>query len=97
MAPLRNYCLGGTQFTSSEMRQFLSDLAIHNRVSSTAFPHDNYKAELAVKTAKMLLTHNVDSNGSLRIDNFKRTMLQYRNALIQSARYLRRKVCSAKR
>ena len=70
---------GGPQFSSGEMRNFLKDWDIRHRVSSTAFPHSNCRAELGVKTMKRLITENVGPQGSIDVDRFRRAMLQYKN------------------
>ena len=43
---------GGPQYTSTEMIQFIADWGIQSRISSVAYPHSNYRAELLVKTVK---------------------------------------------
>ena len=43
---------GGQQFNSGDNRKFFSDWGIQHRMSSTAFPHSNCRAELGVKTEK---------------------------------------------
>jgi len=70
---------GGPQFTATETKNFLRDWGIRHRISSTAFPHSNCRAELAVKTVKRLLTNNVGPHGTLEVDKYRRAMLQYKN------------------
>ena len=70
---------GGPQFCASETKQFFKDWGIHHRLSSTAFPHSNCRAELGVKTVKRLLTDNIGHFGSLNTDKFRRALLQYKN------------------
>ncbi|KAL8583505.1 hypothetical protein ACOMHN_056315 [Nucella lapillus] len=66
---------GGPEFTSNEYRQFLSNWGIHNRLSSTAFPHSNCRAEIGVKTIKRILMDNIAADGSLNTDHFQRAIL----------------------
>ena len=70
---------GGPQFNSGETRKFFSDWGIQHRISSTAFPHSNCRAELGVKTVKRMMTENTGPLGSLEVDRFRRAMLQYKN------------------
>ena len=70
---------GGSQFSSSRTQQFFSDRGIEHRVCSDAFPDSNCRAELEMKLIRRLLIDNLDADGSLNTDNFRRAVLQYRN------------------
>lgn len=70
---------GGSQYTAGETQAFLRDWGIQHRVSSTAFPHSNTRAEVGVKTVKRLLTGNTGPNGQLDTDAFRRALLTYKN------------------
>ena len=70
---------GGPEFTAGRTESFLRHWGIRHRVSSAYFPQSNGRAEVAVKTAKRLLTSNTDPSGSLDHDRFLRAMLQLRN------------------
>ena len=70
---------GGPEFTATDTRQFLNNWGVHHRLSSVAFPHSNYRAEIGVKTVKRLLADNVGPDGNLDTDSFQRAIMQYRN------------------
>jgi hypothetical protein len=71
---------GGPEFTSSSTRTLLKQWGVHHRLSSTAFPHSNCRAEIGVKTVKRMICNNSGSNGTLDTNSFQRAILQYRNA-----------------
>ena len=70
---------GGPEFTATSTKSFLRSWGVQHRLSSTAFPHSNCRAEIGVKTAKRMLTENTGPYGELDTDRFQRAMLQYRN------------------
>ena len=70
---------GGPEFTATTTRQCLKDWGVHHRLSSVAFPHSNCKAEIGVKTVKLLITNNTSPHGSLNTDALQCAILQYRN------------------
>ena len=77
---------GGPPFTSLPFTQFLRDWAVKHRLSSAAYPQSNGWAELAVKSAKRIISGNTGAQGSLDNDHAARTILQYRNTPIQNIR-----------
>lgn len=52
---------------------------VQHWLSSVAFPHSNWRAQVGVKTVKRLITNNTSPNGSLNTDAFQRVILQYRS------------------
>ena len=72
---------GGHQFTAGVTQTFLDAWNVYHRKSTVANPHDNSRAEIAVKTIKRLLMANIGPSGSLDTDSFQKTMLTYRNAI----------------
>lgn len=70
---------GGLEFTSHATQSFLRDWGVHHRISSVGFPHSNCRAEIAVKTAKRMISENTDNRGNLEVDTFRRAILTYRN------------------
>ena len=57
----------------------LQNWGVSHRLSSVAFPHANCRAEVAVKTAKRLITSNTGPNDSLDTDALQQVILQYCN------------------
>ena len=64
--------------------QFLRDLAVKHRLSSAAYPQSNGRSELAVKSAKRIISGNTGAQGSLDNDSLVRAILEYRNTPIQN-------------
>ena len=75
---------GGPPFTSLPFTQFLQDWAVKHRLSSAAYPQSNSQAELAIKSAKRIISGNTGAQGSLDNDCAARVILQYRNTPIQN-------------
>ena len=73
---------GGPQFISSEFQNFMKDCEINHRISSAYYPQSNGRAELAVKSAKRILSGNSNPDGSLDTPSFMKAILQYRNTPI---------------
>ena len=44
---------------------------MHNRLSSVAFPHSNWRAVVEVKKIKQIITNNVGTGGNLNMDKFR--------------------------
>ena len=74
---------GGPKFIAHTTRQFLAEWGIHHRLSSVAFPHSNFRAEIGVKSIKRLITNNVGPKGDINVDTFQSALLQYRNTPYQ--------------
>ncbi|XP_046858537.1 uncharacterized protein LOC124451985 [Xenia sp. Carnegie-2017] len=70
---------GGPEFTAVKTRQFLKQWGVHHRLASVAFLHSNYRAEVAVKTVKRLITNNTGPTGSLNTNALQIAVLQYHN------------------
>ena len=70
---------GGPPFQSYEYTTFLENWGIKRRLSSAYNPQSNGRAELAVKSAKRILSDNVDSSGRLNQDKVARALLIHRN------------------
>ena len=65
----------GKEFTSKETQEFLANWQVRHRVSSTAFPHSNCRAELGVKQVKRMITDNTSEYDSLDMDSFHRAIM----------------------
>jgi len=74
---------GGPPFNSAEWRAFLKKWGIKHRLSSAGYPQSNGRAELAVKTAKRVLSDNVTPSGTLDRDAVVRAFLQYKNTPVR--------------
>ena len=70
---------GGPEFTAGTTSTYLQNWGFSNHLSSVAFPHSNCRAEVAVKTAKRLMTLNTVPNGSLDTVTLQEAILQYCN------------------
>ena len=70
---------GGPKFEATLTKEFLQSWGVHHRLSSVAFPHSNYRAEVGVKSAKRIITNNTGPNSCLDIDTVQRAILLYRN------------------
>ena len=75
---------GGPPFTSLPFTHFLQDWAVKHRLSSATYPQSNGLAELAVKSAKRIISGNTGAQWSLDNDCTARAILQYRNTPIQN-------------
>ena len=75
---------GRPPFTSLPFTKFLRDWAVKHWLSSAAYPHSNGQAELAVKSAKRIISGNTRTQGSLDNDCAARAINQYRNTPIQN-------------
>ena len=71
--------VGGLQYTSGKLKEYLSRQGVHHRVGSAYFPYSNSRAENAVKAAKRLLRDNLNSKGQLNTDKFIKAVTQYKN------------------
>ena len=81
--PVKLYSDGGLAFASQETNDFLKRWGVEHIVSSAHYPQSNGRAELAVKTAKRIISENVSPDGSLNTEATSRSLLQYRNTPIQ--------------
>ena len=62
---------------------FLDNWGVRKRTSSAYYPQSNGRAELAVKTAKRILTAPTAPTGQLSIDSAARAMMRPRNTPVQ--------------
>lgn len=87
---LRRYCMtwgvpesistdGASNFTSTEIEDWLRRWGIHHRVSSHYYPRSNKRAEVSVKSSKRMIMNNLGPNGSLDSDKIARAALLHRN------------------
>jgi hypothetical protein len=60
------------------VEDMMEDYGIHHRISSLANPHTNARAELGVKTVKMMLMEIVSEKGMLDRAVVSRALLQLR-------------------
>ena len=74
---------GGPPFESQEYDSFLKNWGVRKYTSSAYYPQSNGQAELAVKTAKRILTGNTDNCGCLCHDHAARALLTHHNTPIQ--------------
>ncbi|MEL7377532.1 MAG: DDE-type integrase/transposase/recombinase, partial [Bacteroidota bacterium] len=70
---------GGPPFQSYDYDTFLKNWGIYKRLSAAYNPQSNGRAELAVKSAKRILTDNVDGSGRLNNDKVAHALLAHRN------------------
>jgi len=75
---------GGQPFASHSTQQFLRTWGVRWRLSSAYYAQSNGRAELAVKTAKRILSDNTGPKGDLNTDRLARALMQYRNTPIQN-------------
>ena len=66
-------------FNSYEFENFLKAWGVDFRKSSAYYAQSNGRAELAVKSAKRILSDNVDNSGHLDNDKVARALLVHRN------------------
>ena len=76
---------GSSEFPSKDTKEFLQLWGVRHCISSVTFPQSNGRADVAVKTAKQLLTSNTGPTGSLDHNRFLRTMLKLMNTPTQIA------------
>ena len=71
---------GGPPFNGHEFRQFLDRWTVNLRLASAYYPQSNGRAEVAVKTAKRILSDNISpSNGNINTEAATLAMLTHRN------------------
>ena len=70
---------GEPPFKSSEYDTFLRNWGVYKRQSSAYYPQSNGRAELALKSAKRILSDKVDGSGRLNHDRVARALLVHRN------------------
>ena len=56
---------GGSEFVSSDTQKFLKSWGVHHRLSSVAFPHNNCRAKIGVKSMKRLIADSSVHRGQL--------------------------------
>ena len=78
---------GGPPFDSEEYHHFLLNWGVTKRQSSAYYPQSNGRADLAVKTAKRILTTNTDGSGSLNHDKVAGALLTYHNTPVQGMQF----------
>ena len=77
---------GGPPFNGAEFRTFMQEWDIRHRQSSAHYPQSNGRAEVAVKTAKRILSGNTDTASSqLDTEGAARALLTYRNTPCQDS------------
>ena len=69
---------GGPQFVSHKFKTFLREWGVQHKVSSSAYPQSNGKAEATVKSTKKLIWWS-STQRRLDEDKLARALLQYRN------------------
>ena len=69
---------GGPQFVSHKFTTFLKECGVQHKVSSSAFPQSNGKAEATVKSMKKLIRRS-STQRRLDEDKLARALLQYQN------------------
>ena len=74
---------GGPNLDSLECLEFLKSWGVARRLSSAYYAQSNGRAEVAVKTAKRILTGNTGPRGSLNTDAASKALMQYRNTPIK--------------
>ena len=74
---------GGPNLDSTECLAFLNSWGVTRRLSSAYYAQSNGRAEVAVKTAKRILTGNTGPRGSLNTDAVSKALMQYRNTPIK--------------
>ena len=76
---------GGPQYQSHDFQEFLRTWGVKHRLSSPYYPQSNGRAELAVKTARRLLSTNVANDGTINNDKVACAVLQYHNTPLQGS------------
>ena len=70
---------GGTNLTSSAVRDFFRRWKVEVRQSSAYYPKSNGRAEAAVRSAKAILRGNTSPGGGIDTDKVVLALLQYHN------------------
>ena len=73
---------GGPQFMSTAFQNFLTKWGVTHWLSSVAYPQSNDRAELDVKTTKIIINDNVSHQGGTDNDQVAKALLQYWNTLL---------------
>ena len=74
--PVNISSIGSPEFSAKVTKDFLKRYGIHHRMSSAYHPVSNGRAELTVKTTKLLLMENVGINAELNNDRMVQAILQ---------------------
>ena len=70
---------GGLTYIAYETQKFMADYGVRHWLSSVAFSQSNKRAELGVKSMKLLIRENTNGDGNLTGNRFLQALMTYRN------------------